>query len=79
MLLDKFRCSNKNIFWKEIKKLNINKENKSPLIDDETDPRAIAAFFDNKYKKVLKSNESQTVSGSEEYNHESSQNFHFFF
>ena len=78
MLLDKFRCSNKNIFCKEIKKLNKNKENKLPLIDDETDPRAIAAIFYNKYKKVLKSNESQTVSGSEEYYYDSSQNFHFF-
>ena len=77
-LLEKFRCSNKNIFCKEIKKLNKNKENKSPLIDDESDPRAIAAIFDNKYKKVLKSIESQTVSGFEEYDLDIPQNIHFF-
>ena len=53
ILLDKFKLSNKSIFWRETRKLTQKNINNLNYIDGNSDPKVIASIFDNKYRDIL--------------------------
>ena len=61
ILLNKFSCRSKTIFWKEVRKVGGNPQPKSQCIDGRTNPKDIISVFDEKFMKVLNDSDCQTV------------------
>ena len=59
-LADAFRLKNKCSFWKEVKKLNINKTKSSQFIDGKSAIDEIIEVFSGKYRRILDDPLSQT-------------------
>ena len=60
ILLSKFSRANKDLFWKNVSKINGSGKPNILLIDGENNLNDITAIFDNKYQKILNDPHCQT-------------------
>ena len=77
ILLSKFGNANKNTFWKEIRKLNVNANNVSSIIDDVSNPPGIISVFDNKYKGIFNNIRCQSAANNNFSSNIAPNNMHF--
>ena len=64
IILEKFRNASKSTFWKEIRKITSNKDNKISYLDGESNPEKIAQIFDAKFSKIFNDPSCKSPSAS---------------